>query len=69
MSAPIITGVDAPPIFQPTKHVLDLVLIRDPSLDRPKVEFSGLLIRDPSLDRPKVEFSGLNHVDGLDAPT
>ena len=25
MCAPIITGVDASPIFQPTKHVLDLV--------------------------------------------
>ncbi len=25
MCAPIITGVNASPIFQPTKHVLDLV--------------------------------------------
>jgi hypothetical protein len=25
MCAPIIAGVDASPIFQPTKHVLDLV--------------------------------------------
>ena len=39
-----------------------------PTLDRRKVEFSGLLVCYPTLDRRKVEFSGLCYASGLDAP-
>src|SRR6202158_6555370 len=34
-------------------------MVCSPTLDRRKVEFSGLMVCSPTLDRRKVEFSGL----------
>src|SRR5438128_2484065 len=58
-----------PLTFHPAAIRASADLLCSPSLDRPKVEFSGLLLCSPSLDRPKVEFSGLCHDDGLGAPS
>jgi hypothetical protein len=43
-------------------------LVRSPTLDRRKVEFSRLMLCYPSLDRWKLEFSDFCRDGGLGAP-
>ena len=59
---------DLPLNFHPAALRASAGLVCSPTLDRRKVEFSGLLVCSPTLDRRKVEFSGLYPVGGLDAP-
>ena len=40
-------------------------MIRSPTLDRLKAEFSGFVIRSPTLDRQGLEFSGFAQGDRL----
>ena len=53
------TRTTSAPIGPPPVTRTVLPLVRSRTLDRRKVEFSGLLVRSRTLDRRKVEFSGL----------